>query len=154
MRTTAISNDNLGACQVGDRGFLFSSFFCWRQLPLLIPSLLAGPDLLVPKEYWLPSEVILIPVHYDLKLVVHMSNLTTRRKVSVQVQVVKATFNITLHANSTLWQTSRGTWWPITRTTFNWNRRRTIQKRPPPFWWLSKHGTRSQVKSVGKILSA
>ena len=56
----------------------------------------------MPKEYWLPSEVILIPVHYDLKLVVHMSNLTTRRKVSVEVQVVKATFNITLHANSTL----------------------------------------------------
>ena len=96
----------------------------------------------------------LFPVHYDLKLVVHMNNLTTRRKVNVEVQVVKATFNITLHANSTLWQTSRGTWWPFTRTTFNWNRRRTIQKRPPPFWWLSKHGTRSQVKSVGKILSA
>ena len=39
---------------------------------------------------------------YDLKLVVLINNLTTRREVSVQVQVVKATFNITLHANATL----------------------------------------------------
>ena len=72
---------------------------CWRQLLLLIPPLLAGPDLLVPNEYWLPGEVV--PVHYDLKLVVHMANLTTRGEVSVEVQVVKATFSITLHANST-----------------------------------------------------
>ena len=75
----------------------------WRQgIPVLfifLPPLLAGPDLLVPNEYWLPGEVV--PVHYDLKLVVHMDNLTTRGEVSVEVQVVKATFNITLHANST-----------------------------------------------------
>ena len=78
---------------------IFDAFLWWRQLLLLIPPLLAGPDLLVPNEYWLPGEVV--PVHYDLKLVVHMDNLTTRGEVSVEVQVVKATFNITLHANST-----------------------------------------------------
>ena len=156
MRTTAISNDNLGACQVGDRGFLFSSFLWWRQLRLLllIPLSLLDQTVLCPRSIGCLVKLSFFPVHYDLKLVVHMNNLTTRREVSVEVQVVKATFDITLHANSTLWQTSRGTWWPFTRTTFNWNRRRTIQKRPPPFWWLSKHGTRSQVKSVGKILSA
>ena len=53
----------------------------------------------MPNEYWLPGEVV--PVHYDLMLVVHMDNLTTREEVSVEVEVVKATFNITLHANST-----------------------------------------------------
>ena len=37
---------------------------------------IAGPDLLIPNEYWLPGEVV--PVHYDFKLVVHMDNLTTR----------------------------------------------------------------------------
>ena len=78
---------------------IFDACLCWRQLLLLIPPLLAGPDLLVPNEYWLPGEVV--PVHYDLMLVVHMDNLTTRGEVSVEVQVVKATFNITLHANST-----------------------------------------------------
>ena len=73
-------------------------FLGWRPLLLFLPPLLAGPDLLVPNEYWLPGEVVL--VHYDLKLVVHMDNLTTRGEVSVEVQVVKATVNITLHANS------------------------------------------------------
>ena len=76
---------------------IFDASLCWRQLLLLIPPLLAGPDLLVPNEYWLPGEVV--PVHYDLKLVVTMDNLTTRGEVSVDLQVVKATFNITLHAN-------------------------------------------------------
>ena len=74
----------------------------WRQgIPLLfifLPPLLAGPDLLVPNEYWLPGEVV--PVHYDFKLVVHMGNLTTRGEVRVEVKVVKATSTITLHANS------------------------------------------------------
>ena len=79
---------------------IFDAFLCWRQLLLLIPPLLAGPDLLVPNEYWLPGEVV--PVHYNLMLVVHMANLSTRGEVSVEVQVVKATFNITLHANATL----------------------------------------------------
>ena len=79
--------------------FIFDAILCWKQLLLFLPPLLAGPDLLVPNEYWLPGEVVL--VHYDLKLVVHMDNLTTRGEVSVEVQVVKATFNITLHANST-----------------------------------------------------
>ena len=78
---------------------IFDAILCWRQLLLLIPPLLAGPDLLVPNEYWLPGEVV--PVHYDLKLVVHMDNLTTRGEVVVMVKVVKATSNITLHANST-----------------------------------------------------
>ena len=75
---------------------IFDASLCWRQLLLLIPPLLAGPDLLVPNEYWLPGEVV--PVHYDLKLVVHMDNLTTRGEVSVEVQVVKATFSITLQS--------------------------------------------------------
>ena len=74
----------------------------WRQgIPVLfifLPPLLAGPDLLVPNEYWLPGEVV--PVHYDFKLVVHMGNLTTRGEVRVEVKVVKATSRITLHANS------------------------------------------------------
>ena len=74
----------------------------WRQgIPVLfifLPPLLAGPDLLVPNEYWLPGEVV--PVHYDFKLVVHMGNLTTRGEVRVEVKVVKATSTITLHANS------------------------------------------------------
>ena len=69
------------------------------QLSLLFPIyVIAGPDLLIPNEYWLPSEVV--PVHYDLKLVVHMDNLTTRGEVKVEVDVVKATSTITLHANS------------------------------------------------------
>ena len=74
----------------------------WRQgIPVLfifLPPLLAGPDLLVPNEYWLPGEVV--PVHYDLKLVVHMGNLTTRGEVRVEVEVVKDTSTITLHTNS------------------------------------------------------
>ena len=78
---------------------IFDASLCWRQLLPLIPPLLAGPDLLVPNEHWLPGDVV--PVHYDLKLVVHMANLTTRGEVSVEVEVVKATFSITLHANST-----------------------------------------------------
>ena len=77
---------------------IFDVFLCWRPLLIFLPPLLAGPDLLVPNEYWLPGEVV--PVHYDLKLVVHMDNLTTRGEVSVEAEVVKATFNITLHANS------------------------------------------------------
>ena len=56
------------------------------------------PNGLIPNEYWLPSEVV--PMHYDLKLVVHMDNLTTRGEVKVEVYVVKATSSITLHANS------------------------------------------------------
>ena len=40
---------------------------------------IAGPDLLIPNEYWLPSEVV--PVHYDLKLVVHMDNLRDNTKL-------------------------------------------------------------------------
>ena len=72
-------------------------FLKWRPLLFFLPPLLAGPDLLVPNEYWLPGEVV--PVHYDLKVVAHMDNLTTRGEVSVEVRVVKATFNITLHAN-------------------------------------------------------
>ena len=65
---------------------------------LFLPTILAGPELLIPNEYWLPSEVV--PVHYDFKLVVHMDNLTTRGEVKVEVEVVKATSSITLHANS------------------------------------------------------
>ena len=84
------------------QGFLLliycDAFLCWKLLLLGLPPLLAGPELLEPNDYWLPGEVV--PVHYDLKLVVHMDNLTTRGEVSVKVRVVKATFNITLHANS------------------------------------------------------
>ena len=58
----------------------------------------AGPDLLTPNDYWLPGEVV--PVHYDFKLVVHMENLTTRGEVKIEMEVVKATSTITLHANS------------------------------------------------------
>ena len=65
---------------------------------LFLPPILAGPELLIPNEYWLPGEVV--PVHYDFKLVVHMDNLTTRGEVKVEVEVVKATSSITLHANS------------------------------------------------------
>ena len=68
------------------------------QLLLLAPFVIAGPDLLIPNEYWLPGEVV--PVHYDFKLVVHMDNLTTRGDVKVEVEVVKATSSITLHVNS------------------------------------------------------
>ena len=78
--------------------FIFDAILCWKQLLLFLPPLLAGPDLLVPNEYWLPGEVV--PVHYDFKLVVHMGNLTTRGEVRVEVKVVKATSTITLHANS------------------------------------------------------
>ena len=58
----------------------------------------AGPDLLTPNEYWLPGQVV--PVHYDLKLVVDMEKLKTRGEVKIEVNVVKATSTITLHANS------------------------------------------------------
>ena len=85
------------------QGFLllisFNAFLCWKLLLLGLPPLLAGPELLEPNDYWLPGEVV--PVHYDLKLAVHMDNLTTRGEVVVMVKVVKATSNITLHANST-----------------------------------------------------
>ena len=85
------------------QGFLLliycDAFLCWKLLLLGLPPLLAGPELLKPNDYWLPGEVV--PVHYDLKLVVHMDNLTTRGEVVVMVKVVKATSNITLHANST-----------------------------------------------------
>ena len=57
----------------------------------------AGPELLTPNDYWLPGEVV--PVDYVLKLVVHMENLTTW-EVRVEVEVVKDTSTITLHANS------------------------------------------------------
>ena len=65
---------------------------------LFLPTILAGSENLIPNEYWLPGEVV--PVHYDFKLVVHMDNLTTRGEVKVDVEVVKATSRITLHANS------------------------------------------------------
>ena len=58
----------------------------------------AGPDLLIPNEYWLPGEVV--PVDYDFKLVVHMENLTTRGEVKIGVEVVQTSSTITLHANS------------------------------------------------------
>ena len=77
---------------------IFDVILCLKQLLLFLPPLLAGPDLLVPNEYWLPGEVV--PLHYDFKLVVHMGNLTTRGEVRVEVKVVKATSRITLHANS------------------------------------------------------
>ena len=78
--------------------FIFDAILCWKQLLLFLPPLLAGPDLLVPNEYWLPGEVV--PVHYDFKLVVHMGNLTTMGEVRVEVKVVKATSRITIHANN------------------------------------------------------
>ena len=65
---------------------------------LFLPTILAGSDLLIPNEYWLPGEVV--PVHYDFELVVHMESLTTRGEVKVELVVVKATSSITLHANS------------------------------------------------------
>ena len=67
------------------------------QLLFLRP-IQAGPELLTPNDYWLPGEVV--PVDYVLKLVVHMGNLTTRGEVRVEVEVVKDTSTITLHANS------------------------------------------------------
>ena len=69
----------------------------WHLFFLPVP-IQAGPELLTPNEYWLPSEVV--PVHYDLELVVHMENLTTRGEVRIKVEVVKDTSTITLHANS------------------------------------------------------
>ena len=83
--------------------FVFVAFKCQLQTNalwqfLFLPPILAGPDLLTPNEYWLPGQVV--PVHYDFKLVVHMDNLTTRGEVKVEVDVVKATSSITLHANS------------------------------------------------------
>ena len=69
----------------------------WQLFCLPVP-IQAGPELLTPNEYWLPSEVV--PVHYDLELVVHMENLTTRGEVRIKVEVVKDTSTITLHANS------------------------------------------------------
>ena len=83
--------------------FVFVAFKCQLQTNalwqlLFLPPILAGPDLLTPNEYWLPGQVV--PVHYDFKLVVHMDNLTTRGEVKVEVEVVKATSSITLHANS------------------------------------------------------
>ena len=69
----------------------------------LIPFLLhlqwvsaVGPaDLLQRNDYWLPDDVV--PVNYNLSLLVNMKELTTEGKVKIRLEVKNATNQITLH---------------------------------------------------------
>ena len=67
-------------------------------IPLLLHqlSVSAGPeDHIERNDYWLPDDVV--PVNYNLRLLVNMDKLTTEGEVKIRVNVKKATNEITLH---------------------------------------------------------
>ena len=60
-------------------------------------SVLTGPaDLIQRNDYWLPDDVV--PVNYNLRLLVDMEQLTTEGEVKIKLKVKKTTNQITLHA--------------------------------------------------------
>ena len=67
-------------------------------IPLLLHqlSVSAGPeDHIERNDYWLPDDVV--PVNYNLRLLVNMDKLTTEGKVKIRLEVKNATNQITLH---------------------------------------------------------
>ena len=69
------------------------------MIPLVLHqlSVSAGPaDLIQRNDYWLPDNVV--PVNYNLRLMVNMEEFTSEGKVKIRVEVLKATDQITLHA--------------------------------------------------------
>ena len=67
-------------------------------IPLLLHqlSVSAGPeDSIQRNDYWLPDDVV--PVNYNLRLLVNMDKLTTEGEVKIRVNVKKATNEIILH---------------------------------------------------------
>ena len=59
-------------------------------------SVSAGPaDLIQRNDFWLPDDVV--PVKYNLRLLVDMEEFTTEGEVKIRVEVKKATNQITLH---------------------------------------------------------
>ena len=69
-------------------------------IPLLLHqlSVSAGPeDHIERNDYWLPDDVV--PVNYNLRLLVNMDKLTTEGEVKIRVNVKKATNEIILHVS-------------------------------------------------------
>ena len=68
-------------------------------IPLVLhqlPVAAADPaDLIQRNDYWLPDDVV--PVNYNLSLLVNMKELTTEGKVKIRLEVKNATNQITLH---------------------------------------------------------
>ena len=67
-------------------------------IPLVLHhlSVSAGPaDLIQQNDYWLPDD--LVPVNYNLTLLVNMEELTTEGMVKIRLEVKNATDQITLH---------------------------------------------------------
>ena len=52
-------------------------------------------DLIKRNDYWLPDNVV--PVNYNISLLVNMEQLTTQGRVKIRVEVKNATDRITLH---------------------------------------------------------
>ena len=69
------------------------------HLPTSLPASISasGSNVIHPNDFWLPGEVL--PVHYNLSLKVNMEDLTTEGKVSILLDVVRPTTQITLHVH-------------------------------------------------------
>ena len=70
-----------------------------ENIPLLMLhqlSVSAGSaDLIKRNDYWLPDNVV--PVNYNISLLVNMDELTTEGRVKIRVEVKNATDRVTLH---------------------------------------------------------
>ena len=64
------------------------------QLHFSSSILASGPNVIHPKDFWLPGEDL--PVHYNLSLQVNMEDFTTEGEVSILLDVVRPTKQITL----------------------------------------------------------
>ena len=77
---------------------LHISLLLYFQLHFPASLLASGPkNVIHPNDFWLPGEVL--PVHYNLTLQVNMEDFTTEGEVSILLDVVRPTKQITLHVH-------------------------------------------------------
>ena len=87
-----------------------SAFVAWQGAPVMLHTQLrialvfyqlhisaSGPNVIHPNDFWLPGEVL--PLHYNLSLQVNMEDFTTEGEVSILLDVVRPTKQITLHVH-------------------------------------------------------
>ena len=67
------------------------------QLHFLDSISASAPNVIHPNDFWLPGEVL--PLHYNLSLQVDMEDFTTEGEVSILLDVVRPTKQITLHVH-------------------------------------------------------
>ena len=67
-------------------------------IPLVLHQLSVSADpanLIKRNDYWLPDNVV--PINYNISLLVNMDKLTTEGRANIRVEVKNATDRITLH---------------------------------------------------------